>query len=106
MPRRCKDAQPKPPLADHRLARRWSYEEPVIVTQARLTRQRPSAASARDVLSIDPVPSGADVGRGSRRHDLVEDQLKRAQVTRFEQMERERTTDKGFQPPSSRPYRG
>jgi hypothetical protein len=65
------------------------------MTHARLTRQRPAAAAVGDVLLVDPVASGVDDGRRAGQVELVEDQLKRAQVTRFEQMERERTVDRG-----------
>jgi hypothetical protein len=76
------------------------------MTHARLTRQRPAAAAVGDVLSVDPVASGVDDGRRAGQVELVEDQLKRAQVTRFEQMEQERTIGKDSEPASSGPYRG
>jgi hypothetical protein len=58
------------------------------------------------VLLVDPVASGVDDGRRAGQVELVEDQLKRAQVTRFEQMEQERTIGKDSEPASSGPYRG
>jgi len=43
---------------------------------------------------VAAVPSGVDDKRRAGQAELIEDQLKRAHVTRFEQMERERTIGK------------